>query len=184
MHTVNKRVRPATVIERHFQNGETTCRRLSRRIPDESTIYAADATAITLALDFYRVLGPVQHDAVVCSASMSCLQAIEGENNENPLICHIMNLLWALSEKSICICWVLSQCGIESNWIMDQLRKETFSHDIDPLTTVHYADLKPIVNSNIQQEVQIKWDVSIHGRDLYLLKPPLGLPKKQKLRRL
>ena len=48
------------------------------------------------------------------------------------------------------------------------------------LTTVSYADLKPVVNSYIQQEVQIKWDVSIHGRDLYLLKPTLGPPRKFK----
>ena len=63
---------------------------------------------------------------------------------------------------------------------MDQLAKETLEHDIDPLTTVHYADLKPVVNSYIQQEVQIKWDVSMHCRDLYLLKPTLGPPRKFK----
>ena len=61
---------------------------------------------------------------------------------------------------------------------MDQLAMETLDHDIDPLTTVHFADLKPLVNSYIQQEVQIRWDVSIHCRDLYLLKPTLGPPKR------
>ena len=61
---------------------------------------------------------------------------------------------------------------------MDQLAKETLDHDIDPLTTVHFADLKPLVTSYIQQEVQIKWDVSIHGRVLYLLKPTLGPHKR------
>ena len=50
--------------------------------------------------------------------------------------------------------------------------------DIDPLTSVHYTDLKPLVNSYIQQLVQTKWDVAIHGRDLYLVKPTLGQPKK------
>ena len=101
---------------------------------------------------------------------MSCLQAIEGEDTENPLICHIMNLLWALNNKGTLVrfCWVPSHCGIEGNEIVDQLAKETLDHDIDTLATVHYADLKPVVNSYIQQEVQIKWDVSIHGRDLYL----------------
>ena len=73
-----------------------------------------------------------------------------------------------------------SHCGIEGNEIVDQLAKETLDHDIDPLATVHCADLKPVMNSYIQQEVQIKWDVSIHGRDLYLLKPTLGPPKKFK----
>ena len=83
-----------------------------------------------------------------------------------------MNLLWALSDKGTCVrFW-------EGNEIVDQLAKETLDHDINPLTTVHFADLKPLVNSYIQQEVQIKWDVSIHGRDLYLLKPTLGPPKR------
>ena len=112
---------------------------------------------------------------------MSCLQAIESEDTENPLNGHIMNL-WALSDKGthVCFCWVPSHCGIEGNEIVDQLAKEMLDHDIDPLTTVHYAELKPVVNSYIQQEVQIEWDVSIHGRDIYLLKRTLGPPRKFK----
>ena len=86
---------------------------------------------------------------------MYCLQAIESEDTETPLICHIMNLLRSLSDKGthVRFCWVPSHCGIEGNEILDQLVKETLDHDIDPLTTVHYADLKPVVNSYIQQEV-------------------------------
>ena len=61
---------------------------------------------------------------------------------------------------------------------MGQLAKGGLDHDIDPLTTVHYADLKPLVNSYIKQEVQTKWGVSIHGRDLYLVKPTLAPSKK------
>ena len=85
----------------------------------------------------------------------------------------------ALSDKGIRVhsCWVPSHCGIEGNEIVDQLAKETLDHDIDPLTTIHYADLKPLVSSYIQKEVQIMWDVSIHGTDLYLLKPTRGPPK-------
>ena len=127
-------------------------------------------------------MDPVQHDVAVYSDSMSCLQAIESEDTENPLICHIMNLLWALSDKGphVCFCWVPSHCGIGGNEIVDQLTKETLDHDTDPLTTVHHADLKPVVNSYIQQEVQIKWDLSMHGRDLYLLKTTLGPPRNFK----
>ena len=146
------RVGAAAVINRHFQNGETTCRQLSKRLPNNSTIFAAEATAITLALNYYRHMDPVQHDVVIYSDSMSCLQAIEGEDTNSPLICQIMNLLWALSDKGTCVrfCWVPSHCGIEGNEIVDQLAKETLDHDIDPLTTVHFADLKPLVNSYIQ----------------------------------
>ena len=178
---INERVRAAAVINRHFQNGETTCRQLYKRLPDNSIIFAAEATAITLALDYYMDhTDPVQHDVVFYSDSMSCLQLIDGEDMENPLICHIMNLRWALRDKSTCVrfCLVPSHCDIEGNEVIDQLAKETLDHDINPLTTVHYADFKRLVNSYIKQEVRTKWDVSIHGRDLYLVKPTLGPPKK------
>ena len=38
--------------------------------------------------------------------------------------------------------------------------------------------MKPLVNSYIQKLVQTKWYVAVHGRDLYLVKPTLGSPKK------
>ena len=91
-----------------------------------------------------------------------------------------MNLLWFFSSKGthIRFCWIPSHCGIEGNERVDQLAKETLDQDIDPLASIHSTDLKPLVNSYIQQLVQTKWDVAVHGRDLYLVKPTLGPPKK------
>ena len=114
-----------------------SCNRMVRRLaassPKDSQITVpSEATAITLALNYYRHMGRVQHDVVIYYDSV------------------------------------------------DQLAKETLDHDIDPLTTVHLADLKPLINSYIQKEVQITWDVSIHGRDLYLLKPTLGPTKRSR----
>ena len=51
---MNERVGAAAVINRHFQNGKPTCRQLSKRLPDNSNIFAAEATALTLALNYYR----------------------------------------------------------------------------------------------------------------------------------
>ena len=146
---MNEWVWAAAVINRHFQDGETTCRHLSNRLPDNSTIFAAEATAITLALNYYRYMGPVHHNLVVYSDSMSCLQAME--YTENPFICHIMNLLWLLSDKGtrVRFCWIPGHCGIEGNERVNQLARETLDHDIDPLANVHHADLKPLVNSYI-----------------------------------
>ena len=123
---MNERVGAAAVINHHFQNGETTCRQLSKRLPDNSTIFAAEATAISLALNYYQHMGPVHHDVVVYSDSMSYLQAIEGEDTENPFICHIMNLLWSLSVKGtrVRFCWVPSHCGIDGNERVDQLARD------------------------------------------------------------
>ena len=123
---MNERVGAAAVINRHFQNGETTCRQLSKRLPDNSTIFAAEATAISLALNYYQHMDPVHHDVVVYSDSMSCLQAIDNEDTENPFICHIMNLLLSLSDKGtrVRFCWVPSHCGIDGNERVDHLAKE------------------------------------------------------------
>ena len=90
---IDERVGAAAVINCHFQNGETTCRQLSKSLPNNSTISAAEATATILALNYYRHMDPIQHDVVIYSDSMSCLQAIECEDTDNPLICQIMNLL-------------------------------------------------------------------------------------------
>ena len=97
-----------------------------------------------------------------------------------PLGHNIMNLFWSLSDKGtrVRFCWVPSHCGIDGNERVDQLAKETLDQDIDPLVSVHYTDMKPLVNSYIQKLVQTKWDVAVHCRDLYLVKPTLGPPKK------
>ena len=88
-----------------------------------------------------------------------------------------MNLLGSLSGKDLRVsfCWVTSHCGIDGNERVDQLAKETLDQDIDPLASVHCTDMKPMVNSFIQKLVQTKWDVAVHGRDLYLVKPTLGV---------
>ena len=78
----------------------------------------------------------------------------------------------------VCFCRIPSHCGIEGNERVDQLPKESLDQDIDPLASIHYTDLKPLVNYFFQQLVQTKWDVAVHGRDLYLVKATLGQPKK------
>ena len=124
---MNERVEAVAITNHNFQNSETTCHQLSKRLPDNSTIFAAEATAISLALNYYQYMGSVHHDVVVYSDAMSCLQAIDVEDTENPLTCHIMNLFWLPSDrgKHVRFCWIPSHCGIEGNEREDQLAKET-----------------------------------------------------------
>ena len=73
-------------------------------------------------------------------------------------------------------CWIPSHCGIEGNEAADKLAKESLGLNIDALLGIYHADLKPQVNAYVQQLMQIKWDVEVHGRDLYLLQANLALP--------
>ena len=172
---MNERVGAAAAINRHFQSGETTCHQLSKRLPDNSTIFAPEATIISLALNYYQQIGPVHQDVVVYSDSVPCLQAIEGENTRTLLfvISWTCSGYW-VTETHIHFCWIPSHCGIEGNWRVDQLAKGTLKQVIDPLASIHYTDWKPLVNSYIQQLVQTRWDVALHVRDLYLINQHWG----------
>ena len=60
-------------MNHRFQNGKTNCGHMSKTLSDNSTIFATEATAITVALACYRHINPIQQDVVI--HSMSCLQA-------------------------------------------------------------------------------------------------------------
>ena len=121
----NGRLGAAAVINFDLQIGKTTYHQLSKRLTDNSTIFAAGVTAITLALNCYRYIGPVHANVIIYSDSKPCLQAIECEDTENPFIRHIMNLLWLLSDKgtSVRFRWIQSHCGIDGNRRVYQLQK-------------------------------------------------------------
>ena len=61
----NERVGAPAVMNHHFQSGEITCGQLSNRLPGNSAIFAVEATAVILALNYYRYMSPVHHDKVV-----------------------------------------------------------------------------------------------------------------------
>ena len=173
----------AAVFNRHFQNGETIYRQLSKRLQDNSAISAAEATAIALALNYNWHTGPDYHDVVFYSNSMPCLLAIECEDTENHCICHIMNLLWLLRGNGTHarFCWIPNNLWNGGNERVDHLAKGTLDQDIEPQEGVHCTYSKPVVNPYIQQSVQTKWDEAVHGSDLYLVKPTLGPPIKFQL---
>ena len=83
----------AAVINRHFRDGETTCRHLTKPLPDNSSTFAAEATSSTLTLNYYQYMGSVHHGVVVYSDSMTCLRSIGG-------VINIIQLThWTLSSR-------------------------------------------------------------------------------------
>ena len=146
---MNERVGAAAVINPHFQNGETTCRQLSKRLPDNSTIFAAEATAISLALNYYQHMGPVHHDVVCRQLRVKTPRTLS------------FAISWTCSGHWVTWAHVFVSARYQATVALKemkeyQLAKETLDQDIDPLASVHYTDMKPLVNSYIQKMVQTK----------------------------
>ena len=148
---MNERVGTAAVINRHFQNGETTVQKTARQ----------------------------QHHICLWGYSHQSGTELLPTHGSNPSWCSSLlwlNVLFAgnwgwrhwepfylpYHEPALVIEWQghtcsfllgTSHCGINGNERVDQLAKETLNQDIDPLASVHYTDMKPLVNSYIQKLV-------------------------------
>ena len=121
---MNERVGAAAVINRHFQNGETTCRQLSKRLPGNSTIYSWGYSHQS-GTELLPTHGP---SPSWCS-NLCWLNVLFAGNwgwrHREPFISHIRNLLWSLSDMGtyVRLCWVPKHCGVDGNERVDQLAK-------------------------------------------------------------
>ena len=87
-----------------------------------------------------------------------------------------MYIVTSPKRPELCLLWKSKMCQLTLGvWGYDKRGNQVSIHRA---VGVHYTDMKPLVNSYIQKLVQTKWDVAVHGRDLYLVKPTLGPPKK------
>ena len=113
-------------------------------LPDNRTILAAEATAITLSLEYYQHMGPVRHDVANCSDSM---RAFEGEVTDNPLYWHIMDSIrvrkdWA--HKSV---FVGFQAQITLRGNCSSFSKNALPPWHNLMTNVHHTNTYDLVKS-------------------------------------
>ena len=86
-----------------------------QRIPDNSSIFTAEAKADYLALDFIRTCD-TSNKFIIFSNSLSVLKAMNHTSSKNPQIqkllekCHEL-----LANKEIVLCWIPSHIGIIDN---------------------------------------------------------------------
>ena len=103
-----------------------------QRIPDNSSIFTAEANAVDLAIKFYNVLKAMNHTS-----------------SKNPQIqkllekCHQL-----LAQKEIVLCWIPSHIGILGNELVDQQAKTSLS--LEPTSfKIPFPNFKPSINKNI-----------------------------------
>ena len=127
----------------------------SERIPDISSIYTAESTALYKALEIVRDSDIERF--VICSDSKSALQAIEHKRLEDPRILDIFMILIHLDHKQIVFCWIPSHIDIKGNDKADSFAKKALAKEITDYT-LPYQDFKPLINDFISHCWQLRWN--------------------------
>ena len=98
-----------------------------QRIPDDSSIFTAEAKVIDLALDFISTCY-ANNTFIIFSDSFSVLKVMNHTSSKNPQIqkllekCHEL-----LAYKEIALCWIPSHIGIQGNELVDKQAKTSLS---------------------------------------------------------
>ena len=98
-----------------------------QRIPDDSSIFTAEAQTVDLALDFIRTCD-AYNKFIIFSDSLSVLKPMNHTSSKNPQIqkllekCHEL-----LANKEIVLCWIPSHIGIQGNGMVDKKAKTSLS---------------------------------------------------------
>jgi hypothetical protein len=137
------------------------------RLPDHASIFSAELHAIILSLEF--VYASEKSNFVVCTDSLSSLQAIEGAKFENPFVVEILNLYLQLINrgKHIIMCWIPSHIGIRGNDMADKAAKEALELPISDIK-IPYTDLYGNVKAFFQNEWQTFWNEQVNNKLHYV----------------
>ena len=113
-----------------------------RRLPDGSSVYSAELTALELALNY--ILESHHSKFVIFSDSLSSLKALKGYSFANPILqIVIQKYLRATTDfhKDIVFCWVPSHVGIYGNELADFTAKAALEANLSH-TLVPYTDYR------------------------------------------
>jgi ribonuclease HI len=158
-------------------DGKVGCAAISKlhqsklRLPNNATIFSAEAKAIDLALNFISQYN--EEKFIIFSDSLSVLQSINNRNMENPFIQNILQRIHKLSfEKSIIFCWIPSHVGINGNEDADAAAKKSLSLPKSKIK-LPYTDFRPSVHRCISSKWQSTWNNASFNK-LRDIKPALG----------
>ena len=140
-----------------FQNQE-----LLKHLPNESSIYSAEAIAIDLAMNI--IANHKSTKFILYSDSKSVLQALQSKDSSTPLITRLLDKMNALSKNnSIILTWIPSHIGIQGNEKADKVEKKAFPTHISN-TKIPFTDLKPLINKFILKKWQKSWDDQMQNK--------------------
>ncbi|XP_060867266.1 uncharacterized protein LOC132942682 [Metopolophium dirhodum] len=156
------------------------------KLPDFCSVFTAEATAISLALDI--IYENRMNKAIIFSDSLSTLTSILNIHQPNSISGKIHNQIHRLKSntQTIIFCWVPSHVGIRGNELADTFAKEAISSHLSrQIHTCTFQDLKTTIDNHILAQWQILWS-TLHTK-LNKIKPTVSpwpsflLPRRQEV---
>jgi len=126
-------------------------------LPDKSSVYTAELSAIRMALELIRRLK--EKSFVIYSDSLSSLQAIQSFYIININVFSILKLYTQLTDmgKHVSLCWISSHVGIKGNEITDNAAKEGIRSVITQ-SKIPPKSFFPHISKLCMEEWQDSWD--------------------------
>ena len=134
----------------------------SIRLPDNSSIFTAEAKAIDIAL--YHIRDQSEKQFIIYSDSLSVLKSLKDLHHRNPLIQKILKKYYYLSvSKEIVFCWLPSHVNIRGNELADSEAKSALSLVITNFKIPH-SDFKSNVCQYINNKCQSVWETQTYNK--------------------
>ena len=157
-------------------------RLLIKRLPNGSSIFSAEARAILLALNIADM--SANERILILSDSMSCLQSIESQKLDHPLILEIVTIIHRLvvDGKQLVFMWLPSHTGLAGNVSADAAAKAALNL-VESQTPVPYSGFYPLVHNYIFSNWQQLWNAEANNK-LRIVEPsvkgskPFHLPRR------
>ena len=140
----------------------------SIRLPDNSSIFTAEAKAIDIAL--YHIRDQPEKQFIIYSDSLYVLRSLKNLDDRNPLIQQILRKYNYLSSfKEIVFCWLPSHTNIRGNELADLEANSALLLSITNLKIPH-SDFKSNIHQYVMNKCQSVWEEQT-GNKLHELKP-------------
>ena len=129
-------------------------------LPGQASIYTAELHAIQLALDVVNNSNKDKY--IFCVDSLSCLEAIERQHIDHPLVLDVLEKYSALINITVLFCWVPRHVGVRGNELADAAAKPAPNERLT-IMTLPYSDFKHLVKRFIRGKWFDFWDTQIHS---------------------
>jgi ribonuclease HI len=174
-----EKVAAAAVTGKHFNHV------FSKRLPDNSSIYSAELSAILLALKL--VYQSRSGKFLIVSDSLSSIHSLASMKLTHHILSEIHDLHSKLVRegKSITFLWVPSHVGIRGNTAVDAAAKDALRLEPSELNPyVPYADYKCLVGKYVHKLWQEQWSQQKDNKLFQIMPklsdgPPVAAPRRK-----